>query len=247
MQGLEPCVYSKEVTIQYYECDYRNDIRLSFLLKHAQQVAMEQCDKLGIGYDFMDSVNKAFLLAKLKGTIHRLPKAGEKLLIRTIPFMPVKAQYQRLIEFYDEQQQLVVKLDTRWLLVDTETRKILRKMPLEMEGQFNQPVELEDFRIPRVKEPLEERETIQVRYSQIDTNHHMNNTIYADVITDCAEDYLIETEENPIESFAIVYHHEAKLGEKINLFRKMTEEGLIVQGKKTEGNCFEGLLQFKGK
>lgn len=245
MKEAENCFYSKGIIVQYYECDYRNDIRLSFLLKHGQQIGMEQCDNLGIGYAFMDSMNMAFLLAKLKGTIYRLPKAGEKLFIRTIPFMPVKAQYQRLVEFYDEQQQLIVTLDNRWLLVDTQTRKILRKTPEQLEGYFQHPQELEDFRIPRIKESLEERETVQVRYSQMDTNHHMNNTVYADVITDCAEDYLIETEENPISAFTIVYHHEAKLGEKIHLSRKMTESGLVIQGVRETNSCFEGLLQFK--
>lgn len=245
MEREKDRLYNKEITVQYYECDYRNEMRLSFLLKHAQQIGMEQCDLLGIGYEFMESMNMAFLLAKLKGTIYRLPKAGEKILIKTIPFMPVRAQYQRLVEFYDEQQQLIAALDNRWLLIDIGTRKIVRKMPQELEGYFLLPQELEDFRIPRLKEPLEERETIQVRYSQTDTNYHMNNTAYADIMTDCAEDYLIEAEENPISAFTIIYHHEAKLGEKIHLSRKMTEYGLVVQGVREEGSCFEGLLEFR--
>ncbi len=236
--------YSKPVTVQYYECDFRNNMRLSFLLKHAQQLAMEQCDQLGIGHRFMASLNKAFLLAKLRGTIHRLPQAGEKLLARTIPFMPVKAQYQRLMEFYDEQGALLVKLDTRWLLADTQTRRIVRKMPLELEGQFNQPEGLEDFRLPRM-EGLKEREQITVRYSQMDVNRHMNNTVYADLLTDCAEDILMEGEENRISGFGIVYHKEARLGETLQLSRRVMEKAVVVQGVKEEGACFEGWLEWK--
>ncbi|MBR5486216.1 MAG: hypothetical protein IKV41_06875 [Oscillospiraceae bacterium] len=95
--------YIHEFTVHNFETDFRGDVRISNLLKYAQHVATYHCEDLGIGRDYMLGLGKVFLLGKMRGVINRLPRSTEKLTVKTTPFEPVRAQYQRLIDFTTSQ------------------------------------------------------------------------------------------------------------------------------------------------
>ena len=236
--------YIHEFTVHNFETDFRGDVRISNLLKYAQHVATYHCEDLGIGRDYMLGLGKVFLLGKMRGVINRLPRSTEKLTVKTTPFEPVRAQYQRLIDFYDESGALVVQLDTRWLLVDVDSKRIVRRMPQELEGYFNPPDEFEDFRIPKCIE-FEPSHDVTVRYSHIDLNMHLNNTVYADLMCDCLQNEIMQGSENPIQEFMIVYHSEAVLGETVSMKVGKTETGFVCEGTKGEISCFESWIKMK--
>ena len=99
------------------------------LLKQVQQISTEHCDIFGLDAAYYQSTNTAFLLSKISLLFHREILVGEKLKLVTQPSLPVKAVYHRYTSAYDDQGKEAASVDSRWILVDTQTRRILRKIP----------------------------------------------------------------------------------------------------------------------
>jgi len=235
---------SKIFKVEYSSCDVKNEMNLSYILKKSQEISMQHCDEMEIGTDFLSTVNKVFLLAKMKVTVFQMPKGGDILKIKTIPYLPERLQFQRINRFYNDNDKLMIDVDSRWILVDTTTGRISRDIPKKFVDcmAFNAPKHPEDFKIKKYDD-MNFVESIKVRYSQIDTNNHLNNAAYADIICNCAEKNLTD---KSIKDFSIVYHHEAKYSKIINLYTTHKDDMLYVKGILEDGGlCFESSLTLK--
>lgn len=230
--------FTEKAKIDYFYCDQNGDLKLSYLLKLNQKISMDHCDALGAGTDYMASIHKAFLLAKLNITLHKMPRLGQTIVMKTRPSQPVRAQYRRLTLFFDERENLLAQIDSRWFLVDTQTKHIVRRQPEELSHlQFPPVSSLEDWKIPKAGAALQQ-EKITVRLSHLDTNGHMNNTEYGDLLCNCLEEQLLAGRK--IHRLLLFYHHEAKLGDELRLMAEEREDSTLVFGLLGEDSvCFE--------
>ncbi|MEG1687409.1 MAG: thioesterase, partial [Angelakisella sp.] len=157
-------------------CDSRGEAKLSQLLAAAQQISQEHCEAAGIGDSFFRNRGLAFLLAKLRFEIITAPHGGQQLELFTQPNLPTRAQYRRVTDFLDDRGALCCKLDSRWVLVDLESRRLLRHPPEDITLPFLDVAAMPDLRAS-LPDTLTPRESVTVRYSMIDLNGHMNNTV----------------------------------------------------------------------
>ena len=113
-------------------------------------------------------------------------------------------------------------MDSRWVLIDTEKRMILRKHPEQFDDQWAEDVPLElPMRLPRVApEDCETLGTQTAAYSRCDMNGHLNNTRYAD--------------------------REVPRGESFTLRRAaLADNQFYFDGEREGKSAFESLLTFK--
>ncbi len=230
---MDERLFVERTKIEYSYCDWSNAMKLSYLLGEAQEVSMEHCDALGIGGDYFMSFHKAFLLAKLRGRIWRMPRGGEEVIITTQPNMPVRSQYRRITRILDVEENVLVELDSRWILVDMDTKRIVRRLPEGIKAPFVELTELEDFR-SSLPDQMTETERVRVRYNMVDINRHLNNAIYGDLISNLLEDRLFGGE--TIGELALFYHREAKMGDELVLYTAEEGQRFHVRGE-IEGNC----------
>lgn len=216
-------------------CDHRGEARLSYFLAMAQQISMAHCDSAGIGDAFFRTRGMAFLMAKLRLEIERTPLGGERLELFTEPNLPTKAQYRRRTTFFAG-GSVIARMDARWVLVDTASRKLLRRVPQGLELPFLDAEELPDFR-PSMPDNLTLRETATVRYSMIDVNGHLNNTVYADLICNMLERELLG--DKRLRTVEIFYHHEAMPGAGIDLWLAEQNDNFYIRGTVENSPCFE--------
>lgn len=228
--------YQMNHGVEYAYCDRRGETRLSYLLAMAQQISMEHCDSVGAGGQYFYDRGMAFLLAKLRLEIPRSPQGGETLTLLTKPNLPLRAQYRRLTDYYDGQDTLCCHMDSRWVLVDIASRRMLRRMPEGLELPFLDAEEMEDFR-PSLPKDLTLREEVTVRCSMLDINNHMNNTVYGDIITNLLEHRLMAGER--IRTIEIYYHREALYGDKLSLWCGEDGNRFFVRANIGEASCFE--------
>lgn len=238
---MNQVTFSRDFRVEYSSCDSKNEMKLSYILKKSQEISMEHCDEIGIGRTFLLGINKVFLLAKINLNVINMPKGGDRLKIETIPYFPERLQYQRLNRFYNEHGELMIDVDSRWILVDTQSGRITRNIPDEFpKDAFNVHQGLEDFRIHKVDE-MKFAERVKVRYSLTDTNHHLNNAAYADIICNCVEDRLVS---GSIDAFSIIYHHEAKFSQSVDLYKGCQNDIIYIKGTVDNASCFESSLKI---
>ena len=231
------------IVVKQNEGDLNARLKLSALLRYVQQISTDHCTEIGVTTEDYARTHSAFLLAKTSVEVYDEIKVGECIHLVTHPGNAVKAVYPRYTEIFNVAGKLVASVDARWILVDTESRRIYRHMPEDLNLRFeNDSVPMhEDVSVPKEKEAEQVGEET-IRYSRLDTNHHLNNTEYADIVCDYLPPELVC--EKRISKLIFHYHQEVKLGESIKILRKEREEGWYVCGALGEKKAFEAMLCF---
>ena len=237
--------YMEQFSVRQTDCDPNGWMLPGALLRLCQQIATDHCDQLGLTSEFYQRTHTAFLLAKQALEWKRIPTAREELTLCTRPEVAKRAVYKRITEVRDAAGEEIALVDSRWVLVDTQTRHILRHPPQEFfELPFSEEVERElSMRMPRTKE-TEAAGVAMAGYSRCDINGHLNNTRYVDIACDALP--FEELMHSPVRSLCINHHNELPLGRECRLERAQLEPGVwYVSGRSAEKQCFETVLTLK--
>lgn len=208
--------YQKTIRVQQFQCDLRDRMKPSALMAQCQEISTDHCTALGLTRRSYRETNTAFLLAKASLELYRDIQVEETLTLTTTSSGPHRAVYSRYTTLHNGRGELAAAMDTRWVLVDLESRRILRTPPQELHFPFVEQPQLpqHSFSIPKLQTPqLQSRE--QVTYSRTDCNGHLNNTVYADLICDLLP--LEELCSRRLKRLQIHYHNEARLGQWVDL------------------------------
>ncbi len=238
--------FQTEFTVTYPECDMNNNLRLSGLMRHVQQIGGAHLDHLGLSYHRMAADGFVLLLAKEGLAIRRMPKGGERVTLRTAPRRPKGAVLLRDCTFLGEDGEELVFAETTWVAADTKCHRILR--PKDIPYDFLESLEEREYTVTakRVKEPKNIRTigTRVVRYSDLDCNHHLTNAVYADIVCDFLP-YEVISAHVP-KTFFVHFQHEAAYEEELTIRVGEQEEcGFVVIGVKPSGEtCFTAMAEF---
>ncbi len=239
--------YSENIEVRAFDCDMTKRIALSPVLKYMEEIADKHCSDVGFSYDVLLNDGVVFLLTSVQLKFHRIPNLREKLKVTTWQRCIKGVQFIRDTEFLDSNGNCVIESTCGWILADPENHKIKRPTDYRMgEVVLSQP-EKELFGSGRVKisipENSEKVATRRVVFTDIDYNQHLNNTRYADIISDFIPDLGKDVE---ICELDLVFAGEAYLGEDIDIFRtKCDDNTYIINGTHTRGRCFEARVKVK--
>ena len=202
--------YTQNYKIYQNDVDFRQMATLGTLLRYSQQIATEDAERCGITSELYASTHTAYVLAKL--ALH---------ITRTLH----RAVNRRFTTFCDAQGREEVCVDSRWVLIDTDKRMILRKHPegFPTTGWVDKLDRELPIKLTKVKrEDCEELGTHRAVYSRCDRNGHMNNTVYADLICDALPLEVWRT--HTVTDVILYYHKEVPMGESTRLYRAAVGE-----------------------
>ncbi|MEG1407335.1 MAG: thioesterase [Ruthenibacterium sp.] len=237
-------IYQDSFTVTDNECDTENRMTLSASLRRVQQIATDQCSVRGLTAEVYARTHTAFLLAKAVVEIEQNIPAGTKIMLTTQPSSAQRAVYYRYTTFKNEQGTLLAAVDSRWILIDTDSKRILRQPPDAVRDCFSgAPAADLDVTIHKAAE-LQTISEQTATYTRCDGNRHINNTVYADIVQDALP--LAELLTHSPTRFAISYHHEVPLNEKFTLLRGKTEnDSYYFIGKTESTKFFEAELSLR--
>ncbi|WP_312643917.1 acyl-ACP thioesterase domain-containing protein [Hydrogenoanaerobacterium sp.] len=244
MQNYE---FHKKIKLTYPECDIRNQIKLSGMMRHIQEVSGEHLEELGLSHVMLWNEGFVFLLTKVALQVKRRPGALEKLTIVTKPRAPKGVQSMRDVYFYDEAGEEIIYAQTAWVLTDPIEHKIRRPnelpytIPLEPVAVDYELLRAKNKR-PKDAQPVGKR---VVRYSDIDCNMHMNNAVYSDIVCDYLP--LEQHRSRDVAQYNISFVGEAKFGDELTVFRAQLDENTYYIGadRPAGDSCFECIIKFK--
>ena len=240
--------YSKEVCVASYEVGAQRQMKLSVLLRMCQEISEQHLEFFGLSFEKMYSDSMVFLLINNLAKIKRMPKHNEKITIKTHPLGVCGAQFYRDYKFYSEDDLIIDVLQTS-IVADAETHKVLRPKAFYDYGVFKCEKISQDKRIPKLVLPenmplVGER---IIRFSDLDYNCHLNNTIYGDIITDFIPGGVKGMRFSKIH---ISYINESTLGEKLKIYAVKENSKLFMCGNNSKGIGFTvsaDILPMDGK
>ena len=222
-------------TVKSFECDRRDTLRLLTLLNLFQDIADDSANEIGIGYDYLRTVGKAWVLIAMNVQIDRMPHLAEEITIKSWPSDFSTLYTEREFEVWSADGERIIRACSQWIVIDFATRRPMHlKDCLPEYEPIREKVILED-RFPKL--PATERddytERFLVRYDDIDRNDHVNNAIYSLWASESLEpQYRIE---HVPAGLIINFRKEGLFGEKIFVSTQMDGDASLHSIKAEDG------------
>lgn len=232
----------------YYDCDANNLLKISAAMRYMQQTSSEHLETLDLSPVKLYNEHMVFLLTKMCIKVHRMPSVAEPLIVGTAATGIIGPRFVREFVIDSPTGERLLSSLSLWILVDPETRRILRP------ASFPYPIPLQstvingaidDVSFPKLLETGERPKTgVEIRYSHLDTNSHVNNSVYADFVCDALPyDVFMGSE---LDTLVIGYQNEAKHGDFVEMTTStLSDKEYYISGKCRDTACFEALAILK--
>jgi len=235
--------YTEKHIVPCYDTDASWRLKPTSFMNMAQEAAGRHAVYLGFGYDDLIVSNTAWILSRVHVEFVDTPKWREELTLHTWHKGLNRLFFLRDFLVTDNEGKTRVKATTSWLVLNLETRRLVRDPKLLEEGTVCTENVIETpadkVQMPNDAVPeLVRRHTVS--YSDIDTNGHTNNAMYMQWAMNSV-DY--ETASSrPVKEFTINFNHETKAGDVVDIYRASAEkeDGLhvYVEGKLGDVSSF---------
>lgn len=236
--------YFRQEELGFWDCDREQRVRTAALLSILATFAGYDYDARGLTHEVLLAHREVFLLSRAALRVHDCPHAGDVLDITTWEAGPKAAHMRRNYEMKDQAGRVRVSARTDWILVDPETRKILRPSSFTAKPLMNSDRPLDCPETRKIVLPKEEREDLgarEIRWSDLDGNGHLFSGNYGDIIWDALPE---EFQARIPREFHINYSREAVLGDRLRLSGRREGTGYYVEGLGPNGPCFTAFCAF---
>ncbi len=222
--------------IPCYDTDVACRLKPTAFMNLAQDIAETSATTLGFGYNDLIKYNTAWILSRVHVVFTDTPKWKDEITFQTWHKGLDRLFYLRDFIMTDKEGRERVKATTSWLILDLETRRMVRNPEMNDLGKVCAEHVIETpadkVRMPRGMEPELVR-VHEVSYSDIDNNGHTNNAMYMQWSMNSVG-YDI-TSSRPVKEFTINFNHETKVGDKVSIYRIIEERGdglhVFVEGR----------------
>jgi medium-chain acyl-[acyl-carrier-protein] hydrolase len=208
-------VHREVFRVRAYEVDPRGKASIQTVCNYLQEVAANHASRLGVSLHILFAQNLTWVLSRLHVLIARYPEWGEEVTVETWPSDAQGKFAIRDFLIFDQKGKRIAGAIASYMVVD------LKKL---------QPIKIPDFilqvRRPRRMHALEAtfpklpqvkhadlKKTFNVRFSDLDVNHHVNNVRYIEWAAETIPQDIWRTHQ--INELEISFRLETKYGERI--------------------------------
>ena len=241
--------YIENITIPCYDTDAASRLKPASFMNYAQEAAGRHAVYLGFGYDDLIATNTAWILSRVHVEFPDTPKWREELTLTTWHKGLNRLFFLRDFIMTDKEGHARVKATTSWLVLNLETRRLVRDPKLMEDGTVctENVLENQADKVQMPKDvPAEFVMKHRAAYSDVDTNGHANNAMYMQWAMD-AVDYEVASKRD-VKEFTINFNHEIKPMETVSLYKARAEDGdslrVYVEGKLGDQSAFCAEIVF---
>lgn len=223
--------YSYEYEIKYQEVDGRKRLRLFNLENYLLEVAGTVADELGFGIAVLHPRGLTWILTRLSVEMYELPTHCERVRFETWIESNAHMLSTRDFRIYSG-DRLIGICKTVWAILDLQKREIVNYFddPIFENAIDGEVLEMPRVRMTTIPEPTGSMPH-KIVYSDIDYNGHCNSCRYLQAMTDA---YLPDYYGKKIR-LDINYSKEAMLGEEMQIYYLVTDDGVQYQMKNEAG------------
>lgn len=235
--------YIQKHIIPCYDTDAAWRLKPASFMNYAQEAAGNHAVYLGFGYDDLIKTNTAWIISRMHIQFIDTPKWREEMTLTTWHKGLNRLFYLRDFIMTDSQGNARVKATTSWLVLNLETRRLVRDPGLMEEGTVNAENVIETPADKVVMPKDVDAEFVmehKVAYSDVDMNAHANNAMYMQWAMDAVGYELAAS--HPVREFTINFNHETKAGDNVSMYRAVVEKEdgihVFVEGKVEDVSSF---------
>ena len=204
--------YRIKTEVDVHDVDFNGIAKTSSIMRYIQTAAQCQLTDIGLSYDNMRKLNRAFILSRIKLEIYKELPAYTPLTAITYA---CESRGYSFIRCYGLEcdGEIVARGISVWALIDTESHALVKVNDFALDVPLlpKNELVLSAMKLPST---LIDVGGYGVHYGDVDQNKHMNNTKYPDMYSN-----YMPMENKRIHSITINYSNEAPIGEKLRVQR----------------------------
>ncbi len=220
----QPTVFSEKHRVTYYEADFTRRMTIAMMLDVIILASEDHSDNLGVGAEFVRQFGVTWVVIQYDVHINRMPVVDENITINTKSKSYNKYFAYREFTIESESGEVLMHMTGLWAAMNYKERKIA-SIPKETVEPFGAE---KVNQVPKMPKPQkvqyneETKQTFRVRYTDIDSNQHVNNAHYMDwMVNVLPADFL--TNHTPTH-FLLRYENEVKYGSTVESYYDMEEQ-----------------------
>ncbi|PJI08494.1 acyl-ACP thioesterase [Clostridium sp. CT7] len=220
---MDKIVTKKNYDIHIYEVDSHGKATIASIMSYLEDLATYQTEKLGMSLKYFRDNKIAWVVYKWEVHMDKYPEYGDRIEVSTLPYSIRKFYAYRKYEIFNKGERIGYA-NSLWFLIDTEKRKPCRitnniyKM-YNLTEEDNEQIPFD--RLRKLKQ-VDYKNSFKVRYSDIDTNKHVNNVKYVSWVLENVPMEIIS--EHEISDLKVMYQKETAYGETIEVMTNMEEK-----------------------
>jgi acyl-ACP thioesterase len=233
--------------IKSYETDENAKLKPQSLMLLMQESANQHADALGFGYDQLLEKGIIWVLSRAHVVFERIPDWREEVVLETWHKGSDKLFGLRDYSLTGLTGEGIAKGTTSWLIIGTENRRLQRiEQHLGNDHPSVHMVHAIEEPAPKLAPPqeIEFVKSREVEYSDIDMNHHTNNSRYMEWALDCINKFV--PERSFIKEFAVNFNSESRLGERLDHYACKTSSGAFFEARRGETSVVQIEFIFSG-
>lgn len=236
-------IFERDYTVNTSQVNVNKKLGLYGLLGILQDAASLHADHLGFGYEEMIKRNTFWVLTRQRVEMKKWPNWNETITLKTWSRPLDGMMAYRDYEIFRD-GKFIGSCSTSWMVMNGESRRPVKlheiDSPIDVREDYKLDYEATKVLIP---EDGEKRATFQVRISDLDMNHHVNNTKYAQWVLDSVPFQLHKL--FLLKTFEINFLAETFLDDDITIYRSEIDNGAIYYGKREKDQkvVFSSLLK----
>ena len=180
--------------VRSYEVEPDGRLRIVVLLRMLQEAAWQHASLLGKGFTQREEGELFWVLSRLRLSMRRYPRWGERFTVRTFPVGTQKLLALREFVLLDEAEELLGRASSGWLVVDGGRGRPIRPERVVADIVTSPPEYDGDLaREPTLPGPADPAGSVRtvgpspVRYHDIDQYRHVNNAAYLEWVLDALD------------------------------------------------------------
>lgn len=174
-------IFSMDGKIRYSEVDEDGKLTVGALVNYLQDSTMFHSESLGGGLKILNENNEGWFLYSWQIDIEKIPELYENITVHTNPYEFKGFFGGRNFRIENEAGEDMVVANSIWIFMDIATQTPKRVYP-EISAIYEPLLPKLDMeytsRKIKMPEKFDALEAVKVDHSQIDTNHHVNNSQY---------------------------------------------------------------------
>lgn len=219
---------SHKVFVEPFHVDFTGRIFMGVLGNHLLNAAGNHSSRRGWGIGALNETRHTWVLSRLSVEMTEMPRQNEHIEIRTWVESVMKLFTNRNFSIHRADGTPLGYARSVWAMIDMKTRRPCDLLSLYDGDILNYVVSEEENECPieghgrfRFREPELVR-TLDVRYSDIDINRHVNSIKYMEHILDL---FSREELERGLRRFEIAYKAESRMGDTLSFYVQRGEGG----------------------
>jgi len=226
---MDGAFFYRKFTFRFGDCDSQEQATIHALMKLFSELAGEDYERRGMGYELLRQQAQAMLISHLRLKFHRQPVHMEQTIACTWERGAKGPYFLRDFELRTDSGELLVAGTSQWFMVDIISREVLRPVALSEKNRVIDPRRADCPNCEKLSksDALPFLGSRPVYYSDLDANGHVNNAVYGRIAVDFLPEELLRKQ---LEAFSINFSVETKPGESLELCGAQINERFQLRG-----------------